>query len=200
MDWGAIRPVLKSAVASCLGYTSPADMARVEWKGKKQAAYGRGLGVRVDMSIGAVRGVGNDEQLLEYSGTEDANIVTLSGIRQITWTLRVESDDQDDGTIAQVYADRIRIRLGRESIAATLRAVGVAVADVLLTQPMSYRFQDREHSVVVMDVQLNGVENDRDDSIGAGDWIETINVKSETLYREDGTPANPQLDFNVGPA
>jgi hypothetical protein len=116
------------------------------------------------------------------------------------WTLRVESDDQDDGTIAQFYADRIRIRLGRQSITNALNAVGVAVADVLLAQPLNYKLQDREHSVVVMDVQLNGVDNDRDDTAEVGNWIETINVKSETLYREDGTPADPQLDFDVGPA
>jgi hypothetical protein len=193
-----MRPAMKSAVETMLGLAS--NGGAVDWKGKRTAGYQR-PGVRIDMTHTPGRALGEDEER-RVNGTNpevDDQIVTISGPRQFTWTIRCEADSQEDAAIASGYADKIRARLSRDSVRAALRAAGLAVVQVSKAQPVEFKFQGRDYSVVVLDVVMNAVENDRDDTSGSGNWIKTVDVASkkpnasEGLIDVDGDPATSQI-------
>ena len=78
-----------------------------------------------------------------------------------------------------------------------LRAVGVSIADMQPTQTIDFKHQDRDLSVAVIDVLMNGVSNDVDDSAGAGDVVESVHVMSSELLDVDGEPTSHQIDEEI---
>lgn len=185
MRWDLIRPVLKSVVESTTGLTAAGAVA---WKGSKNEGGFRPQ-VVANLSIGPVSGVGNDEERASYDAGTNTRTVTRCGQRTFTMTVRIETQDQGDASIAMVYADRLRVRMMRDSIASQLLAVGVAWADMHPTQTLEgVKVQGRTLSVAIVEVVFNGVENDVDDTAGASDWIESASIAHENLNNEAGQP------------
>lgn len=196
MNFETIRAALKTA---CVAASGLSDAGAVEWKGTKEASYARPL-VRCDMTLRSIRGVGNDETRREYNVTDDVQDVTICGQRQGTWTLRFETDDGSDSGIALGYATRAQARLQRQSITDDLDAANVAVVGFDAIQTFdNVKVQDRVISVAVLDVQLNLAEIDTDDTPGAGEYIASVDIATDTLDNEAGDPVGNQISLTVGP-
>jgi hypothetical protein len=194
VNLATIRAAIKTAVVAASGLS---DSGAVEWKGAKESAYGRPL-IRCDMSLRSIRGVGGDELRREYNEDDDVQDVTICGQRQGTLTLRFETQDGSDSGIALGYATRAMARLMRPSNLETLRAAKVSIAGFESIQTFdNVKAQDRFLSVAVLDVQLNMAEVDTDDTEGVGEFIESVQIDSDTLDNEAGDPVGNQISLLV---
>lgn len=193
MNWPAMRPALLSVVKAATGI----DPACVVWKGSKEEAGWSKGGVVAKCSVSAPRVIGCDtERRNKYAnGTRTK---TLCGPRQFTLTVRIETQDQTDASIAVNFADRLVVRCWREVNTAMLRAAAMSIANIKITQTIEgIVVQGRTLSVAVVEMVLNGVENDVDDTTGAADWIAQVGATG-SLTREDGTIKSvPELTKRV---
>lgn len=192
MNWPAIRPVLLAAVQTVTGLTSGGSVA---WRGSKEASVMRRY-PRIDLSVRSPVSLGDEirKVVRESDGKKDVAVV---GMRAFVFSIRIESDAQTDDGFALVYEERIRTRFMRDSIGEAFRAVGVSIADIQPTQTVDFKLQDRDLSVAVIDVMMNGVSNDVDDTTGAGDVVESVHVASNELLDVDGEPASHQIDEEI---
>jgi hypothetical protein len=191
MNWALVRPALLAAVQTVTGLSTG---GRVAWKGSKEASVMRAY-PRVDLSVRSIVSVGDEvRKVVRDDGAKD---VAVSGPRRFVWSIRIESDSQTDAVSALTYEERIRTRLNRPAMGDAMRAVGVSIAEIQASQTVDFKLQDRELSVCVIDVLMNGVSNDADDTVGAGDVIESAHVYSNELLNVDGTPTSTQIDEEV---
>jgi len=184
MNWPVMRPALAAAVRAATGL--PAN--NVVWKGTKEEAGWSPGGIVAKLSVSNIRSVGNDEERrVKYDAQTNTRTLTLSGARQFSFTVRIELQDESDTALRDVYADRMRVRVWRESVAKPLRAAGISVADIRPTVSVDgIRAQNRVLSVAVIEFLMNAAENDVDTTPGSAEWI--AEVKSTgTLERPDGT-------------
>lgn len=100
-----------------------------------------------------------------------AVIPTLGGNRVIT--LQVKAETQAPSAAgAWLYIERIRTRIVLDSFNENLEAVGLAVADVGIATPHSYRDDSgRKVQVVILELVLNAADNQQDDPLTS---IETM--------------------------
>lgn len=182
MNWVVMRPVLLSVVKAATGVETAV------WKGSKEEAGWSKAGIVAKLSISSgPKSLGCDEERRNsYDADTDTRTKTLCGPRQFTLTVRFETQDGSDEGIAQTYADRLRVRIYRAANNAALRAAEMSVANIMPSQPISVVLQGRALSVVAVDLVMNGVENDVDDTAGAADWIAQMSGVG-TLTRDDGT-------------
>jgi hypothetical protein len=194
MNWAAIRPALLSAVVQTTGLKPSC----VFWKGSKEEAGWTSGGVAAKCSIASPGAFGRDEIRSSYDAVTQTRTVTISGARRFTFTVRFETQDGSDSGIAVTYADRLRARIRRRSIADALRAAEVSVATIQDTQTIDgVKSQSRVLSVAVVDLIMNGVENDVDTTEGAGDWVKQASMTG-TLTNADGTKTTvPELTKRV---
>jgi len=194
MNWPVIRPAILSAVVSATGLAPSC----VFWKGSKEEAGWTSGGVVAKCNILSPGQFGRDESRAKYDPNTQTRTVTNSGARKFTLSVRFETQDGSDSGVALVYADRLRTRIRRRSIADALLAAEVSVATMNDTQTFDgIRMQGRIISVAAMDLIMNGVENDVDTTQGAGDWIKQASMTG-TLTDTDGTITTvPELTKRV---
>lgn len=193
MNWATMRAALKAQAIAASGLSAP---GAVEWKGSKEAGYSRPF-PRCDMSLRSIVPQGVDEVFEEYNVDTDLLDVKVIGWRQMTWTLRVESENHADASIPLVHSERLRARLRRPSIGAALRAAGIGVSTIESTQLVAFKSQDRDAPVAVIDVILNLVENDTDDTAEAGEFVQLVTGQSDTINDPTNLPAREQVTIRV---
>lgn len=180
MNWAAIKPALKAIIVSATGLSAA---GAVEWQGDSKADGFRPY-PRVYLSRSAMAGVGVDSERWELD--EYGNVtVNIGGQRQCTLSVRIESDDQDGGT-ALTVSDRLRMRLRRKSVLAALSQIGFSLNAIQsVTAFTGFTKDSREVSVVNVDVLLNAVDVDQDDTEFTDDYFEAVHVQSDPLYKHD---------------
>lgn len=198
MNWATIRTTLADVVETVTGI----DDAQISWKGTTgNATWSRYP--QVEMSVRSIIGVGRDEERHDSEAGDPIgpDTVTISGVRQLVWTVRIESQNAADTAIANNYADRLRTRLKRQSVRDTLNAAGLAVSFIQPAQQVDFKSQDRWSSVEVIDVMLNAVENDTDDTTDAGTTVGTVEMRSEYLAdpSDDVSPVQIGTSVNENP-
>lgn len=190
MNWAAMRPALLSAVQAATGI----DAKSVVWKDAREAAGWSKNGVVAKCSISGIKTIGCDEERrASYDAGTNTRTITLCGVRQFSFTVRIETQDGSDSGVVDILADHLRTRIWRDSILTSLRALDMAIADVKDTQKLDVMLQGRALSVAVIEFVMNGVENDVDDSPGAADWIAEVSGTG-TLTDTDGTETTLPFD------
>lgn len=190
MNWAVLQPAIRAAVQASTGLVMNGG---VEWDGSSAATALRPP-VVANLSTGSVLAVGQDEER-EATAAPDRTVM-ISGQREIHVTVKIETQNQADDAIALVYADRLRVRIQRQSVVDALASAGLALADVSATTKVNVTRQGRVLSVYITELTLNAAENDVDDTPGAGDWIEKVTGQSH-FTNPDGTESSAQADIEV---
>lgn len=196
MDWPTIYAALRQAAA--LSGVAAASIAFAD----EPAAVTWGSGPTLTMRISPERSFSwDEEERLDPPIPNPSNLpqtVTVSGQREFTWSIRAKVQNSAPGTIAEHYLDRLRARLQRTTTETQiLLPAGLAVIEVMPTTPVANVESNRTVSTYVMDVRMGAVENDVDDTPGAGEFIQTVNIASNTLKNPDGTDAPEQVSLVV---
>ncbi len=165
MNWPVMRDALAAAIPAMIGV----NPSNVVWKGSLEEGS-RVVGTRVVLQANSIISAGWDEARLEQEGDDDQN-VNRCGQRQFTWSIQIECQNQGPAATARVLADQIRVRLWRPSVLEIVQAAGMAMADIKGTSERDYIDDGRLISWASIDVTVLSVENDTDDSPGAGSWI-----------------------------
>lgn len=187
MNLGAIQDAVRAAIVSASGL---ADV-RVRWENTNAAGL-YGAFPSIDLSLSGPNKIGWD-----VTTTDPETVArTISGPREITVSVSIETDDQTPGYTSTQYASNVVTRLQRKSILAALRAAEVALATIGKVIKADYASDDRMVSRCMFDVAFNIVENDTD-STDAGDYVESLTFLSDDLIGEDGDPVTPQIDLTV---
>ena len=194
MIFAAIREALRLAVVSALDVPD----TDVYWKGTNAAnswhswdpAAGRPP-VRVELRLQLVQASGIDEVRQHYDSGSGMRTEELCGNRELTVSVRIESESQADGedAVGQL-ASYLRTRLRRPTILAALQAAGLGLADILPTVTADYVDQDRDLSVSVTDLLVLAAESDKAAPTGTG-WIEKVAVEF------DGSEPDQNRAFEV---
>lgn len=192
MNW----PVKKAAMLAVVSDISGVPLDSVVWRGSPQARSML-VGTRIVMRINSIISVGDDETRLSPSANLSNNqLANQCGQRQFTWSIMVETQQTTATDSADVIMDRIRVRMGRPTTLVRLREVGVAFNNVAGTASDDALMSGRTASWAMTDFYMNAVENDTDDSVEAGQWIEEAIIDSDT-FNDAGGPISPQLHIDV---
>lgn len=185
MDWSAIKGAIVQAVKDATGLTD------VIWQGEPA---GWRAATHIDLVLRSPVAIGIDEYVHEFDGV--GLEFTAAGQRRFTVSVRIESDSQTPGEESPGhYSSRLRTRLRRPAILADLREEDVALSRIESTQEVEYTSpDDRQVSLAQTDLILLAAENDIDSSASTDEWIETVELSSDTIENVDGT----DLGYQVG--
>jgi hypothetical protein len=161
-----MRDALSLAVSTMIGIPP----GNVVWKGSFQEGS-RVVGTRVVLQANSIKTTGWDEERREDPDALDDQVVNRCGQRSFTWTIQIECQNQGAVTTARVLADQIRVRLWRPSTLAIVNNANMAMGNILGTAERDFVDDGRMISWASVDVNVISVENDIDDSPGAGSWI-----------------------------
>lgn len=190
MNWPVMRDALIAQVRAISGVDNERSVA---WADSAEGAAFRAF-PHIDLSVRSVISYGDDESRIDIDQSDEPTEY-LSGPRRFTWTIKVEADGSSDDALT--LADRIRARLRRNTVRAELASARMAIASIEPTQPLSYKTDGRSYQVAVIDVLVNAVENDVDDSDEAGNTIRDAEVASEYLTDPDGGNNPRQISITV---
>lgn len=195
MNWKVVEDTIKSVIVSI---TELKTAGAVAWEGQSDASTSR-PSPRVDLNISGHLAYGDDEVRYEEPTTAgQERKVTICGQRSFTLSVKIESFSQKPETSARHYMDRLRTRLWREGVCAQLRSVGLAMSDILSVVEQEFIKDNRRSSYIVMDIRVLAVENDVDTTPGAGRYISTVELSSNTLKTAVTVPATTQIDEEIG--
>lgn len=174
MRWDLIRTTIAATIAGLLpGF----DATNIVWEGEFPArSYV--TTTRIVLAVSPERSIGeNEERRADAEGDDDSvldQVVVLCGPREFTLSIKVESQKQPpegEKLEARYLIDKICTRLDRKSALAQLLTAQLGKGRVL---SKIYRDEVRSGRTVTYaaaDVLMLGVENDVDDTPGAGGWI-----------------------------
>lgn len=147
MNWGAVRPVLKSLIADLSGLVT-------NWEDEP-----RGFGdTFATLTITSCVGVGWDECRTQQDLTQPTGLELQDvwiGNRNMTLTVKVESLIQTDTGNAYQYLELVRDKLWFRGSAARCRAVNVAIVDQGQTVDLPMPRDDRMRSIASLDIMLS---------------------------------------------
>lgn len=190
MNWNNIRRGLKEVIESIDGLD---HAGAVEWSDSAEASAMRKL-PRIDLSVKALQGFGNDETRRDVDPDTGDMTTSIYGHRRLTFSIRVESD-QATGAEPLTIADRLRVRLMRDSVIEAMRNEKLALAGFAPTQVIDFKRDGRALCVAVLDVFLNAAEIDIDDT--ASGAFDRVVADSESLTDPDGNPNPSQIHIDV---
>jgi hypothetical protein len=198
MDWTPIYAALAQA-ATLSGIPASA----IAWSDQPAAATWAS-GPTMAMRISPERSYGwDEEERTDPPAPNPGNLpqtVNVAGQREFTWQIRVQVQNSDPATIAVRFLDRLRVRLQRTTTETQiLLPAGLAVIQIMPTVPIVNVKDNRTISTHVMEVLMGAVENDLDDTLGAGDYIAQVGILSNKLQSPDGNDAPQQIVLTVGP-
>lgn len=181
MNWPVMRPAILAAVKDASG------VAVAVWKGSKEEAGWSPTGTIAKLSVGLPRDIGSIGRRASYDPNTGVRTVTHCVAKQFSLAVRFETQDGTDAGFATMLADRLVSRIYRTHTCVALRAVDLSTVDAATVQVLDgVKIQGRVISVAIVELTMNGVENDVDDTAGSADWIEEVTTQG-TLTRPDGT-------------
>jgi hypothetical protein len=116
---------------------------------------------------------------------------TLTGLRRLIVSCRVESMTQEPGESAWAYGESLRTGLRLAGVKALFRRVGLSLIDTLPMVKLNSPVDDRIRSMVSFDMRLNLAVCMLDDPLG---FIEQVQIRSEQLLDPAGNPVLNQID------
>lgn len=196
MNWPAIYSALMQAAA-----LSGVSADSMSWNDQPSSPVWSS-GATIGAQVSSARAYSWDEEVrTDPPSPNPDNLpqsVAMEGQRQFTWQVRVEVQDTAAERFALGYLDRLRARLQRSSTEVSiLLPAGLAVIEIMPAVKVRNIKDTRSISTYVMEVVMAGVESDVDDTYGAGDYIGTVNLSSNTLKSTDGTDAPQQIVLTV---
>lgn len=125
----------------------------------------------IEISIASYRRRGEDEYTSTFvEGSPGTYKVYYLGLREFTFTLRVEGDRIDTRQISESIADKLQWRSVREA----LRALGLSVANVLANTEVDAVWDKREISANVLDIDMIERVCIQDTTVDPQGWIQKI--------------------------
>lgn len=173
MDFSTIRPALKSWVSTQLGIDTV-------WRDEAQDYT---VLPRAKLNMISSRGVGIDElrhNIDEGQPLGSDLVPTVSGLREFTLSIFVESDDQTAGNTAMQYLENLRTSLSKPSVIAGFKAAEVAWQRAEPVVPIEQKFDDFVESAASLDVVFNANANEADTDEG-GSYVSTAEVTAHLL-------------------
>lgn len=192
IDWQTIQDTLREWMAQASGL-------RTFWRGESIPLEDRPY---AELAVGSSQGLGVDETRLEYDDTQPQNremVRTQCGNRLFTLSCVVRTRDQRPTGAARFYLEKVRTSLRKLSTLQRFRTAQLAVVgaeplinlDVIFDQSTS----GREESQAVMDVRFATVANETD-AHDEGGFIETVELRSNKLRDQSGTPITDSLQID----
>lgn len=127
MIWQAVAPVLQSMITGLALQTADAFFQGGEWSNQRHAFVEPGLQMQLELRITSsaftARGTNYQDN---GDGTSSA---VMGGMRDFILNVQAKSYDQAYDHWAHEYAERIRTRIFRDSVQATLAASSIVVWD-----------------------------------------------------------------------
>lgn len=191
MDLAVMQEAIRQAVLTC----TELDDERVQWVNTAIAGTWRAWPCADLVLSGPIRR-GYDSRVREYDSGPDAVTTTQYGARELNVSVRIETENQEPGSSAHVYAGMLQTRLQRVSVRDALHAAGLALATNQKPVTMDFKSDDRMISLCVLDLVFNAAEVDVD-TTASGDFIEQVTLESDTLDEPDGDPSPIQIDLTV---
>jgi hypothetical protein len=175
IDWVTIKPTAKGLIADLTQLGSDRVLFADEAEG---GTWSRDPHIR--LTIFGLGEIGHQEERYQQpvlNDTTDDLQVNIVEQKRFTLSVRCEGDTQDiaDPMHAGSILETLKTRLRRPTSAARMQGI-FAIADYRPTKRVDYRDQDgRQVSAYVMDLACTTVDNDADDTPGAGGFVnETI--------------------------
>lgn len=196
MKWDVLLPGLRALLAQLtglqVGEKDNGDQKFTSAKKKGQLSF----------SIMNVKTLGRDEIRREYDEDEDVLTETICGNREFTLGLLFEGFDHSNKNAAAWYLERVVTRLSRSTSKAALLAIETSWVGVspFVNLNLSISDDDRVFSRGQREFTFLTCVNDADDSDGIGDYIQTVELYSDTLDDVSGTPLGQQISFTGPPA
>lgn len=107
-------------------------------------------------------GQGGDTSTFPEGGAEPPVIETITGRREITLRVKVDSIYQDANRDAHYYLERMRTRVQWSSIQAALRAAGLGFQDVAAATEVNETRDQHRASIAIFDLRCNVVATEAD--------------------------------------
>lgn len=119
-------------------------------------------------------GQGGDTSTIPEGGQAPPALETVTGRREVTIRVKVESIYQDGNRDARFYLERMRTRIAWSSILEAFDAAGLGFQDVALATLIGETRDNRKPSIAVFDVRVNVLATEQDPTL----WptIERVDV------------------------
>lgn len=196
MNWDSILPGIQALLVKLTGLqVGDADNGDQKFTSTKKKG-------QLSFSIVSVKHIGRDDVRREYDADDDELKITITGNREFALGVRFEGYDHAQGKhSAAWYLERIFTRLSRPDSVAALQAAGCSWVGVspFINLNASISDEDRIFSRGQRDFSFLTAVNDADDTPGYGDFIETVELYSDTLDDVSGTPLAKQISFTGPP-
>ena len=159
------------------GVSAQVKNMRGGWRGK----------VRCRLNFMSSRDLGVDELRYEQDTDLPAGedfVPTVSGNRQLTLSLLLQSRDQRAECTARWHLEKLRTSLRKPSVKTALRAAGLAYTTAESVVQLDRHVDDRWESQASLDIHFNAVVNERDTD-EAGSYVDKASIAA-TLTAPDG--------------
>jgi hypothetical protein len=206
MSWSTVREGIRQAIALAaraedyMGADAITAVRVTDWEGQPTASrWGQAAGPTVDLRMGEVIGLHQDERRVEFiSGATPALSYlkpTYTGTRLFTVRVSVDSDSQlDDADAVGPYTGALRTRMRRDDVAAILQAAGVAIVTIGNTINADFLNEDgRQQSRAVTDIRFGTTESDTD-ADPTGDYIQNVAGQGELVGDVGATAVDTTFD------
>lgn len=191
IDWLTIKPLAQEVIRDLSG-------CKVVWQEESQGTTWEKDPI-VYLRISSLVQFGTPAEVRQDDphGIVDSTVI-VSAQKRFTLSLRAESFDQDleDGKHAGDILERVKTRLKRSSTIERLRGV-FCVLQELGANSFTYRNQNRIVSCYTLDLLCGTVDNDIDDAVNAGGFIDEIRATSHFVRGPDGNPTKTQVNVDA---
>ena len=176
-SWASVRSSLGSWIESTIGIRATDMHGPQLWGGSID--FAPAINAEARCSIVQGRTIGHD--LIKKTYDEDAEIgeeiqITIYGMRELTWEIRVESRSSGPGEDAISYVEMIKALLRDRVAKAAFRSAGIGLHSIGPTINLSTLTRNRMLSVAQVDVLLYGVFQTQGSKYG---YIERVFVESD---------------------
>lgn len=176
-------PVIKSTAKALVADLTKLGPERVRWRDEAEGSTWT-KDASIYLAVRDIRDLDYGQELRSNATDTDGNVidtdqdVTIAVQKAFTLSVRCESFSQDlsDKRHAGAILDAFSTRLCRSSTIERLRGI-FAIADSTPPLWIGYVDNDRQVSVYQMDLFCLTVDNDIDDTVGAGSYIDEIEIE-----------------------
>lgn len=133
----------------------------------------------------------------DVDGVTGKLVPTISGMRHVVCSVRVDSYDQAAQKLAITLAERARTRLMLPRVVAFFREKGYSIQETRPVLSLPFPADDRIYSRAVFEVLFGYVSSETEASENASDRIDTIEIASNKLKGPDGNDAPQQISLTV---
>ncbi len=149
-------------------------------------------------SLGPIKVLGTEENTYTDDPLNGKIVPVVTGIRTLSVSIFVDSYSQEPSKHALFLAERGRTRLALPKNLDFLAANGYSVIDRGSTISLPYVEDERMFSRAMFELRLGVLHVETETlSTESKDWIDTVEITSDTLDDETETPVVPQLSFDI---